>query len=232
MTNGPCNNQHNKQLADSVHQLIEQQGFIEDLSFTYDDFQVVRGEYFAHTYEPSMTLNQYRISVNKACLNRLPQVEFVQLLVHPMKKMLVIRPSSEDEKGSFRWCVNGKQTPRQVLCRVFFAMIIELMGWNPNYRYKLLGKMVMSKSEYLYVFDLTEPEIFQRLLRDPQTGRVIRQGTRKPMYPEEWKNQFGPPIEENRKSLQISIVDGYITYGLKDNLQDKETGEGGDDRGK
>lgn len=226
MTNDSRSKQQSTSFADLAPHQIEQIGFVEDISFTYDGFQVVRAEYFAHIYEPSITLNQYRLSVNKACLNRLPKVEYVQLLVNPKVKKLVIRPSNEDEKGSFRWCINGKKTPRQVLCRVFFAMIIELMGWNPTYRYKLLGKMVMSKSEYLYVFDLTEPEIYQRLLRDPETGRVIRQGPRRPIYPEEWKNQFGPPIEENRKSLQISIVDGYIMYGLKENHQDCEAVEG------
>ena len=30
---------------------------IEDNDFSYDGFQVVRGEFFAHIYEPSFTLN-------------------------------------------------------------------------------------------------------------------------------------------------------------------------------
>ena len=217
--------QQRPQPSDSSQQKMAELGFIEDNTFNYDGFQVVRGEYFAHTYEPSITLNTYKLSVNRSCLNRLPNVDYVQVLVNPKEKKLVIRPSNEDEKGAFRWRVTGKLTSRQVLCKVFFAMVIDLMGWNPTYRYKLLGKMVMSKSEYLYVFDLTEPEIYQRLPRDPVSGKVIHTGSRQPMYPEEWKNQFGLPIEENRKSLQVSIYNGYIVYGLKEENQDGSNDE-------
>lgn len=196
---------------------MEEAGFIEDAGFTFDGFQVVRGEYFAHTYEPSICFNQYKISVNKSCIKRMPHVEYVQLLINPNEKKVVIRPSSEDEKGSFRWRVKSSLNPRYVSCRVFFARLAELMGWNLDYRYKLLGRMVMSRSEYLYVFDLTEPEIYQRLPRDPATGKVIRGGNRRPMYPEDWKNHFGLPVEENRKSLQISLYNGYTVFSLKEN---------------
>ena len=37
---------------------------IDDDSFSYDGYQVVRGEFFAHIYEPSFTFNNYKVSVN------------------------------------------------------------------------------------------------------------------------------------------------------------------------
>lgn len=39
-----------------------------DDSFNYEGFQVVRGEFFAHIFEPSLTFNRGRISVNMACI--------------------------------------------------------------------------------------------------------------------------------------------------------------------
>ena len=44
----------------------------EDPSFSYRGYQVVRGEYFAHMNEPSVTLADYRITVNNACLKKAP----------------------------------------------------------------------------------------------------------------------------------------------------------------
>ena len=35
---------------------------IDDDSFSYDGYQVVRGEFFAHIYEPSFTFNNYKVS--------------------------------------------------------------------------------------------------------------------------------------------------------------------------
>ena len=118
---------------------------IDDDSFSYDGYQVVRGEFFAHIYEPSFTFNNYKVSVNTACIKKLPDVEYVQILVNPIEKKLAVRPCREEEKDSFRWCSSGKKrSPKQITCRIFFAKVISLMDWNPNYRYKILGKLIRS----------------------------------------------------------------------------------------
>ena len=61
----------------------------EDDAFSYDGYQVVRGEFFAHTYEPSFTFNSSKVSVNTACIKKLPDTDFVQILVNPDEKKLV-----------------------------------------------------------------------------------------------------------------------------------------------
>jgi hypothetical protein len=88
-----------------------------------------------------------------------------------------------------------------------------LMGWNPNYRYKLLGKLIQSGSEYLFIFDLTATEIYQRIITNEEKVKT----SRTPIFPAEWQNQFGLPVEEHRQLLQVNIFDGYTVFGLKDN---------------
>jgi hypothetical protein len=184
---------------------------IQDESFSYDGFQVVRGEFFAHINEPSITFNNHKVSLNTACLRRLPDVEYVQILVNQNEHKLVVRPSSEDEKDSFIWCTTGgKRKPKQITCRVFFAMIIDLMGWNPDYRYKLLGKLIHSGDEYLFAFDLTSTEIFQRFVIEGDKSKA----SRKPVFPAEWKNQFGLSVEEHRNRLQVNIFKGYTVFSV------------------
>ena len=182
---------------------------INDESFSYDGYQVVRGEFFAHLREPSITFNNHKVSLNTACLKRMPEVEYVQILVNQNEHKLVVRPSNEDEKDSFVWCaMGGKRIPKQVTCRVFFAMIIDLMGWNPDYRYKLLGKLIRSGDEYLYTFDLAGAEIFQRFIVEGGKPKA----SRTPIFPVEWKNQFGLSVEEHRKRLQVNIFKGYTVF--------------------
>lgn len=192
---------------------------LEDDSFSYEGYQVVRGEFFAHIYEPSVTFNNCKVSVNTACLNKLPAVDYVQFLVNPDAKKLAVRPCREDEKDSFLWCTmrGKKRKPRQITCRIFFAKIVEMMGWNPNYRYKLLGKLIRSGEEYLYIFDLTATEVYQRIAKEG----VPAKNSRTPVFPAEWQNQFGLPVEEHRKQLQINIFNGYTVFGLKDNTVDE-----------
>ncbi len=205
--------------SDSIALEEQVTGVVEDTmqddAFSYDGYQVVRREFFAHMYEPSITFNNCRVSVNTACLARLPKVDYVQILVNPETKRLAIRPSSENAKDSFLWCSTKgeKRKPKQVICRMFFAKVIQLMGWNPNYRYKLLGKLIQSGSEYLFIFDLTATEIYQRIITNEEKVKT----SRTPIFPAEWQNQFGLPVEEHRQLLQVNIFDGYTVFGLKDN---------------
>ena len=79
---------------------------LEDPDFSYEGFQVVRGEFFAHMYEPSITFNNCKVSLNTACIKKLPEVEYVQILVNPETMKLAVRPCNEDDKDSFLWCNN------------------------------------------------------------------------------------------------------------------------------
>lgn len=187
---------------------------IQDDSFSYDGYQVVRGEFFAHVYEPAITFNNCKVILNTACLLRLPDVEYVQILVNPKEQKLAVRPSNEYEKDSFLWCTSKdmKRRPRQMTCRMFFAKVVQLMDWNPDYRYKLLGKLIRSGNEQLFIFDLTATEIYQRFMTDGEKPKT----SRTPVFPAEWKNQFGLPVEEHRKLLQVNIFDGYTVFGIKD----------------
>lgn len=205
------NEHQNHNTEDSI--LSAETQIIEEDAFSYEGYQVVRGEFFAHTYEPSFTFNGNKVSVNTACIKKLPRTDFVQILVNPDEKKLAVRPCSEDEKDSFRWCsATSKRSPRQITCRIFFAKVISLMGWNPSYRYKLLGKLIKSGNEILFVFDLSTPEIYVRSAKDDGTLKT----SRTPTYPAEWQNQFGVPVEEHQSNLQINMFDGYAVFGISE----------------
>lgn len=189
---------------------------IKDESFTYNGYQVVRGEFFAHLHEPAITFNNCKVSLNTACVNKLPAIDYVQILVNPEEMKLAIRPCGEDDKDSFLWCglnkKNGRKKPRQITCRMFYAKIFQLMDWNPAHRYKMMGKLIKSNNEHLFIFDLKATEVYQRLNKD---GEKL-QPSSVPVFPAEWQGQFGLPVEEHRKSLQINIFNGYAVFGIKD----------------
>ncbi len=193
---------------------------VQDDTFSYKGYQVVRGEFFAHLYEPSLCFNRSKVYVNTGCLKRMQDVDYVQILVNAEEKKLVIRPAGEDEKDAFLWCTtkNNVRRPKQITCRVFFAKIVNLMSWNADYRYKLLGKVIRSGEEKLVVFDLTATEIYLRKIKEGEKPKTAR----KPVFPAEWENQFGLPVEEHRKLLQVNIFNGYTVFGIKDNKKPVE----------
>ncbi|MBR3246145.1 MAG: integrase [Parasporobacterium sp.] len=211
----------------SINEQLSLPEIPEDPQFSYDGYQVVRGEFFAHLFEPSVTLGREKVSVNAACLRRLPDVDYVQFLVNPVEKKLAIKPCEEDRKDSFRWCSGeGKnRKPKSISCRIFFAKIMTLMGWNPEYRYKILGKLIRTESDLLYVFDLSSAETFG--IRSVK-GKI---SSRTAIYPEEWKNQFGLPFNEHQDTVQVSIFDDYAVFRIdrdEENIKENKNGTSSD----
>jgi hypothetical protein len=184
-------------------------------NFDFDGFQVVRREFFAHIREPSISFNSCKFSVNTACISKFPETEYVQVLVNKDEKVLALRPCEEGARDSFAWCLcsGGKRKPRAITGKIFFAKIVSLMNWNPDYRYKMLGRVIHANGEYLLAFDLTSTEVYQRTFKEGEKPKT----SRTPIFPESWKEQFGLPFNEHQQSMQINIFDGYAIYAIKDN---------------
>ena len=182
--------------------------------YNFDGFQVVRREFFAHLREPSASFSDCKFSVNTACLQKFPEANAVQVLINQETHLMALMPCDEEAKDSFLWCKEkkGKRQPKPITCRLFFAKVVDMMGWNPSYRYKLLGKLVQANGSKLLVFDLDATEMFQRTVS--AEGKV--RSSRKPIFPAEWQNQFGIPYSEHQQALKINIFDGYAVYSLQD----------------
>jgi len=184
------------------------------ITMDLDGFQVVRREFFAHTSEPSVSFNNCRFYVNNACLQRFPNVDHVLALVNKETKILALMPCPETSREAFCWShtSKGKRKPKQITCKLFFAKIFEMMNWNPHYRYKLLGKIIHANGTRLIAFDLTATEVYQRTVVEGQKPKT----SRTPVFPAEWKNQFGLPFYAHQQSMQVNIFDGYAVYAIAD----------------
>ena len=189
----------------------------EITDFSFDGYQVVRGEFFAHLFEPSVSFSREKVSVNAACLRKLPETEYVQFLVNPVEKMLAVKPCREEDKDSFQWASGEgkKRKPKGITCRIFYAKLMNLMHWNSQYRYKILGKLIRTGTDTLFVFDLKSAQTFI-------SSKKSDPNTRKAMYPEEWKNQFGVPYNDHQNTMNVSIFEDYAVFRINREEEEKK----------
>ena len=165
-------------------------------------YQVTRAELFSHTYEPAITIWPTRIQFNMACLRRFPGVTHIQILIHPEQRRLIIRPCLPDAPDSLRWAKGGGEkelSNRDMLCRIFAGKVFDLMKWDSEYRYKMMGRPAVYQEEMLFLFKLTDFELFMG-------GRK-----RRSYLPGEWRDYFGTPVESHEEQYKIDLADGYIT---------------------
>lgn len=165
-------------------------------------YQVTKAELFSHLREPALTLWSNRLKFSMACLRRFPGVKHIQVMINPEQKRLVIRPCTPDTPDCLRWASGNNDNEmknRDMTCKIFAAKVFDLMGWNPDYRYKILGKPATCDGEFLFLFKLNDFELFLG-------------GKRKGSYlPEEWRDYFGVPVEKHDAEYKINLADGYIT---------------------
>ena len=182
----------------------------EEAGFSFDGYQVVRREFFSHKFDPTLTIKGNSIIFNNACISKMEQVVYVQVLVNPTTEKLVIRPCEEGARDAIRWCIvrDEKRKSRQITCGLFTAKLYEMMGWEALYRYKLQGTRINYKGEHLYVFDLTSTEIFLPVVKDPDNPKAKAKRSAA-VYPADWRDSFGIPVQEHTESTNIDLMEGF-----------------------
>ena len=223
-------------------EIVDQKAIELAEDFSYEGYQVVRRELFAHLREPAVVIRRDSVTFNTACIAGLEDAIYIQILVNQDNKRMVVRKCEENDKDALRWCVAkpDKRKSRKMTNKIFSAMMYEMMGWNLDCRYKILGHKITFEDETIYVFDLMETEIFldikgKRAKKDTESqsttesannieetvssntdnersAEEIKSKNRIPFYPKEWKDSFGLPVEEHRKALEINMLDGYAEF--------------------
>lgn len=221
---------------------IDQKALELAQDFSYDGYQVVRRELFAHLREPAVVIRRDSVTFNTACIAGLEDAIYIQILVNQDNKRMVVRKCEENDKDALRWCIEkpDKRKSRKMSNKLFSAMMYDMMGWNTDCRYKILGHKITHEDETMYIFDLLETEIFMDTKRKKKANpdslekkeelvtaetdqtpeqnqeeiaaKVARKLNRIPFYPKNWKDSFGLSVEEHKKALETNITDGYIEF--------------------
>ena len=183
------------------------------MDFDYDGFQVVRREFFAHMNEPAITFCDNKFYVNSACLRKFPTVDYILVLVNPESRIIALRPCTEFTRDALPWSkeTKGRRVPKATTCKLLLAKLVSLLGWNPMNRYKLLGKVIRARGEYLIAFDLNAVEVYRRTAGEDGKIKTSRIAS----YTEDWKDQFGMSFTEHEQSLQINTFEGYVIFSVK-----------------
>lgn len=191
-------------------------------TFSYDGYQVVRKELFAHLRDPAIVIRKDSITFNTACISGLEDVVYVHVMFNSDLKRIVVRGCDENDKDALRWCIAkpDKRKSRKMSCKPFSELVYNVMGWDSDCRYKILGYRINFEGETLYVFDLLVPEIFHEGQKRkkgesaPQSEETKPVNTRKGFYPDDIAGTFGVPVEEHLKESEVKQIDGYVSMGI------------------
>lgn len=228
------------QNIDAEHESAVAQRTAElEKEFSYDGYQVVRKELFAHLRDPAITIRKDSVTFNTACINGMEDVVYIHMMFNKELKRIVVEGCDENDKDALRWCVAkpDKRKSRKMMGRPFSELIYREMGWEEGCRYKILGYRIQFEGKTLYVFDLNVPEVFLEKKRKQKTDSVKtsesapvqaeeqpKANTRKGYYPDDIANTFGVSVEQHKEETAFHHMDGYVSVGMLTGSQ-RRTGE-------
>jgi len=189
--------------------------------FNPQRMKVVRKELFANLRDPAVTIRNGNITFNTACINGLEDVVWVNLMIDEEAGLLAVQECDENDKHALRWCIAkpDKRKSRKMTCPGFTDLLYSMMNWDKKCRYKILGYQIEFEGKPLYVFDLSAYKIFQEKPKkgeetDGEAVQVeIPEEARKGYFPDDIANTFGVPVEEHKREMAVTELDGLVSIG-------------------
>ncbi len=123
----------------------------------------VRAELFTTNEKACFTIDKNGIIFNSFARKKLGEesglIQFVEIAYNPILQMLVIRATEEENERTLRWAAerHDRLAMRKCSCRGFSNALYDNMGWNLDYKYKLIGSSMIIDEQPVLVFTLEDP---------------------------------------------------------------------------
>ena len=156
-------------------------------------FQVVRGDMFCQITAPVMRITPTSVNVNRQCAEKLPDTAYAEILLNPVERAVVIRPSVEGFANAVKW---GQTIRGACFCKLLY----EIMGWDENYSYKLPATVKRNGDERVLYFDMDN--YIGRAMRRKTDENIIPEKRERPRETEETKGFFYGPDDNEPQSIE------------------------------
>ena len=174
--------------------------------FDFRGFEVARSQFFDTTNKMCITFDSKGIQFSTTCVKKFNNIQYVEMLVHPLKNLIVVRSSDKKVRNSMQWAkmdTSGNIVSRKISGSAFIPTLYELFNWNKDYKYRIRGVKKQKNNTSLMIFDIKDATIFipqttpdeeltenKNILEEvtpivPKTGKSIV------AFPTAWADTFG-----------------------------------------
>ena len=175
------------------------------LSMSFTGYQVPQGAMFISRSTPTVTVSRKYLKFSKATMERFSGCEYVEILYHPILKVLALRSSKPDAPNSYR-LGKEKVQPISILAAPFSKVLYQELDWIKSYNFRFRGITRVKKGSSIVMFYLDEPQI----LVDKSTRNKYKDDENYPLCYIPYRNS---ELSENHISSQN---DGFgLSIGMR-----------------
>ena len=189
--------------------------------FDFRGFEITRSQFFNAANGLCVTFSTESLNFSSLCIRKLNDAQYIEMLIHPMKKFLIIRAVEKKEKNAVQWAKisgNGMVIPRTVSGTAFLCTIYNVLGWNTDYKYRVRGVKKPIADEDILFFDLSEVEMLvprNSLATSEKEGEETDElktvapitanvGKSIVAIPSEWADNFGTEFYKHTQNTEKS----------------------------
>ena len=182
----------------------------------FDEFELPRSEMFGDTKNPVFTVNVKSVSANAVCVRLLWYADYVVFGICRKRRLLLLVPCDERVVHGFKWAKEkgGKRYGVTRIGEPFVLSICQMMGWDPNQRHRIPGRLINDRGVEMMSFALAEAKHF-----DKPNGR--KGGGSQIIFTGDWDGHFGPKFSEGYRTLQMYKFDKLTVWSIKDGDTDQ-----------
>lgn len=203
--------------------------------FDFRGFEIARSQFFDNIEKTSVTFTMKDIKFNKTCLQKLKNVLYIEMLVHPGEQLLAIRKTTKENRNAIHWAkpsTKGGFVPRPITHVAFLKTIFDLFGWEQDNRYRVQGVRLYKNTESVLLFDMKETEVFLTkriiLTAPPEEVDGLLDNNVKPVipnrsailaYPSTWADNFGNNFYRHAQARELAIIDNAWACQISEKIQ-------------
>lgn len=124
------------------------------------DFEIVRAQFINEVKKVGVSFTANKIIFSSACLEKISG-EYIEILVHPRKNNLIIRPTSRNNRYAFQWAKKKENAvvPKEIHASSIMPCLYGLFNWDIQFRYRICGVPIVNNSTTLILFNLDDAEM-------------------------------------------------------------------------
>lgn len=189
--------------------------------FDFRGFEVARSQFFDTTNKMCVTFDSKGLQFSTTCVKKFQNNQYIEILVHPIKKLIVVRSSNKKVRNSMRWAKidnMGNTVARKISGAAFMPTLFELFEWNIDFKYRIRGVKKQKDNTSLMIFDIKDATIFvpQTVNEEENNGGnpledvtpvVPKTGKSIVAFPSAWANSFGNDFYNQTHIAPLKIAE-------------------------
>ncbi|MDO4977879.1 MAG: recombinase family protein [Eubacteriales bacterium] len=146
---------YDSSMKDELPELTANEG-----DFDYRGYEIARSQFFDTSGKLYITFSSSTIKFSIDCIKKL-ETSFIELLVNPLQKAIVVRSVSKDEKNAISWSrtSDGKIIAKPISGNAYLPNLFELFEWSKERKYRIVGEKKQLGNQNFLIFHLDDTEI-------------------------------------------------------------------------